>query len=95
MVETGGVDCTRSRLERLAHLLNEFHKLVTVEGKSSSPAKHGLLSIGHFGQLLASEMIAIERNDRRDVWLAGGFGRRVRISLVEVGMVQVVYALGN
>jgi hypothetical protein len=40
-------------------------------------------------------MIAIEGHDRRDVWLVRGSRGRIRVLLVELGMVEVIHAFGD
>ena len=95
VVKARRIDCTCVPAKGLAHLLDELQILVAVKGECGSTAEDCLFGIGHFRQLLSSEVVAIEGDDRRDVRLAGRFRRRVGRLLMEAGAVEAIHALGN
>lgn len=67
VVEAGRVDGRRLRRDGFAELRHELEVRGCVEREGRAAPEHGFFGVGHLGQLLARQVVAVQGHDEGDV----------------------------
>lgn len=69
VVETRRVDGPRLGRDRPSHFSHQCQVALRVKGEGGPAPKDGLLRVGHLRQLLARQVVPVQRNHKCDVWV--------------------------